>query len=342
MDVQNNIVKEVEEEGCCKSQKIEGQEVKKELYDIELLNEFNRFKNRVIDSHCHIHEDQNEIDMVKNNDNYNNDSNNSTASNNKEKLSFSQSWLMGTTVPDWDRVNSYASVMGDRAIRCFGIHPWFVHLVHPPQSLLETNPAGDPTKMVMDSYPTVIDSSWPEKMKQLLLQHPDAMVGEIGVDKVTKCRATGKNEQEPQWVVFNRQIEIAAELNRLVSLHCVQLHGKLLDYFIALPLARMPRKIALHTFSGKPSTVTSFAKMKEGKGSRFYFGISFINLSSSKVSKMIQAIPDNRLLLESDQNTPTEAESSVFQVVLEISKAKSWTIQQTIVVTRNNAIEFLK
>ncbi|GAM17918.1 hypothetical protein SAMD00019534_010930 [Acytostelium subglobosum LB1] len=287
----------------------------------KMLDSFHANKHLIIDSHSHIHEDVDNLEFAD------------------IKLPLHCTWLMGTTVDDWTRVNRYGDRLGTRTIRCFGVHPWFVHLVHPPKELLDTNPEQDPTKMVSDTYPTVINTAWPDQLRQQLTQYPNAMVGEIGVDRVTKCRATGKNEQAEQWIVFDQLIKIAVEFNRLVSLHCVQLHGKLLDYFIALPIDQMPRKIALHTFSGKPSTVDSFAKMKT-KGNRFYFGISFINLSSSKVYKMIKSIPDDRLLLESDQNTPLEAESSILDVVMAICKAKEWTVEQTITITRQNAIEF--
>eukprot|EP01132_Coremiostelium_polycephalum_P003943 gene3943-4925_t len=279
-------------------------------------------------THCHIQEDTDEFQS-------------------STQLPFDKLLLMGTSVEDWDRVNNLTNLYqqqhkdsnnnnnnnSNKFIRCFGIHPWFAYKYNPPAELL-----GKPL-----SFTTVASNNnnkWVKFLRDNLERYPESIVGEIGIDKVSKVRATGKCELEGQWNVFNKQMELAAEYNRLVSLHCVQLHGKLLEYFMTIPLDRFPRKIALHTYGGKPATVVQFLKIKD-KGSRFYFGFSFINLSSSKIDKVIKAIPDDRILLESDQNTPLKAIDCVFDVVYTISKAKNWTIEQTIERTRQNALDFL-
>ncbi|KAF2075243.1 hypothetical protein CYY_003461 [Polysphondylium violaceum] len=326
--------------------------------------EFDLHKHDIIDTHCHIQEDTDSIEKAV-------------------ALPFAKSWLMGTTVADWDRVDSLANAFeqqqrGDHVLRCFGIHPWFVYQYHPPKellglpittSLVQVKPkegegqlkeaegegeeeeesgkcsctSNDNTTSSNSNSNEIykIDNTWEEKMKALLEKYPEAMVGEIGVDKVTKVKATGKNEQEAQWLFLSKQIAMAKQYDRLVSLHCVQLHGKLLDFFMALPIDQFPKRIALHTFGGKPSTVSQFSKMKDTKGDRFYFGISFINLTSSRIEKLIQAIPDDRLLLESDQNTPLEAEQSLFRVIQTVSKSKNWSIEATIQKTKLNALRFL-
>ncbi|EGG16344.1 hypothetical protein DFA_09375 [Cavenderia fasciculata] len=295
----SNTIKEEEEEDD-------------ELYLKDI--QYQESKHLIIDSHCHIQEDQEMISMVENQSTY----------------PMHCSWLMGTTVEDWDRVDRYADKMGDRALRCYGIHPWFAYQYHPPKELIDQKDNDGQYR---------IDDKWYIELEKRLIKYPNAMVGELGIDKVTKVKATGKNDLDGQWEVLKRQFKIAVDHNRLLSLHCVQLQGKLLDYFISLPLDQFPKKIALHTFSGKPAMVRSLLKLKD-KGTRLYFGISFINLSSSKVLKLIEAIPDDRLLLESDQNTPEYAESSIYKVLVAISKAKNWSIKVSILNTQKNAIAF--
>ncbi|KYR00429.1 hypothetical protein DLAC_03185 [Tieghemostelium lacteum] len=287
-------------------------------------NEFNQNLGLIVDSHCHLQEDTENIEHSL-------------------ELPYEKMFLMGTTVEDWDRVNTLADRFNDKwkdtktAYRSFGIHPWFVYKLQPPQELI--GQPIDTLKPDGDKYQ--VDNSWYDKLRENLIRYPDAIVGEIGIDKVTKVKAIGKNDPHSQMIVLSKQIQLANEFNRVVSLHCVQLHGKLLDFFQALPLQQFPPRVALHTFGGKPSTVQQFSKMKDQKGDRFYFGLSFINLTSSKVSKLIESIPDDRLLLESDQNTPLEANESIFKVVKAISTTKKWTIKETLERTRLNALRFL-
>ncbi|EAL64556.1 hypothetical protein DDB_G0285437 [Dictyostelium discoideum AX4] len=290
--------------------------------EIEYL-EYLKYRKEIIDSHCHIHEDVEHLQESCD-------------------LPFKKILLMGTTVEDWDKINQLADKINDdnKIIRCFGIHPWFVYNYLPPTELIGKIKEGDGSN---DSIIISIDETWRIKMKELLLKYPNSIVGEIGIDKVTKVRLNGfnKNDQESQMRVFRDQIEIANELDRLVSLHCVQLQGQLLTFFQSLDIDKFPPAIALHTFGGKPATVDQFCKMASGKGDKFYFGLSFINLTFSKVDKLIQAIPDDRLLLESDQNSPTQVDQSLFKLIQKISISKNWTIQKTIEQTTLNTLNFL-
>src|SRR4051812_48714532 len=68
--------------------------------------------------------------------------------------------LMGTQPNDWNVVSSLAQHFPERIRPAFGIHPWFA------------------------SQFTVSDEhqvpEWEEKLKDFLLRHPKAIVGEIG------------------------------------------------------------------------------------------------------------------------------------------------------------------
>ncbi|KAN0012548.1 hypothetical protein ACTFIU_007855 [Dictyostelium citrinum] len=300
----------------------------KEKDEIDYL-EYLKYRKDIIDSHCHIHEDVEHLQESCD-------------------LPFKKILLMGTTVQDWDRVNQLADKINDdnRIIRCFGIHPWFVFNYLPPSELIgKIKESSDENTNNNNNNKNLIkiDDTWKIKMKELLIKYPNSIVGEIGIDKVTKVKLNGlnKNDQDSQMKVFQDQIELANELGRLVSLHCVQLQGKLLTFFQSLSIDKFPPSIALHTFGGKPATVDQFCKMGAGKGDRFYFGLSFINLTSSKVDKLIQAIPDDRLLLESDQNTPIQADQSLFKLIQKVSTSKNWTIQKTIEQTTLNTLNFL-
>jgi TatD DNase family protein len=87
-------------------------------------------------------------------------------------------------------------------------------------------------------------------------------------------------------------------------MHCVRGYGHLLQLFSALtkqPNA-CPPKVMLHSYSGSVEEIPKFCKLR-GIGDRFYFSFSHaINAQTpEKLAARIAAVPDDRLLIESDQ-----------------------------------------
>ncbi|CAN0371802.1 unnamed protein product, partial [Ectocarpus sp. 12 AP-2014] len=83
-----------------------------------------------------------------------------------------------------------------------GLHPWYAH---------------------------ARSKEWLRDLTALLEQHPHALVGEIGLDKVARTPDTRRVEWDDQLGVFQTQMELAARMSRPVSVHCVKAHGKLVD-----------------------------------------------------------------------------------------------------------------
>lgn len=104
----------------------------------------------------------------------------------------------GVSEKDWNLVKemgeSYPSV-----IPCFGLHPWFIE---------ERTP------------------NWFNTLKEFFQITPSAAVGEVGLDKGSHGKKIDFNDQVQ---VFRRQLELAKELNRPVSVHCVHAFGDLLE-----------------------------------------------------------------------------------------------------------------
>jgi Tat protein secretion system quality control protein TatD with DNase activity len=105
---------------------------------------------------------------------------------------------------DWNDALEYAS-KSPYTLPALGVHPWYLHNV---------------------------SSGWLERLESLLLQHPSALVGEIGLCKMARnLRTEGSKEfaLQRQRKAFSDQMYLAAKLRRPVSVHCVKQHRVLLD-----------------------------------------------------------------------------------------------------------------
>lgn len=179
-----------------------------------------------------------------------------------------------------------------RILPSFGWHPWFAHKI-----LIDTEPAESPAESpdspaqsqdattnddilaqkkahyeailtpsvsedndFLDSLPTPIPlSQLIAETKQRLELFPNALVGEIGLDKSIRLPAPWTQEGldnrdvsytpgsregrklspykvklEHQKAIFKAQLQLAGEMQRPVSVHSVQAHGAIIDVFTSL------------------------------------------------------------------------------------------------------------
>lgn len=169
----------------------------------------------------------------------------------------------GVSEKDWNLVKemgeSYPSV-----IPCFGLHPWFIE---------ERSP------------------NWFNTLKELFQITPSAAVGEVGLDKGSHGKKIDFNDQVQ---VFRRQLELAKELNRPVSVHCVHAFGDLLE--IMKSTGPFPAGVILHSFLGSAEMVPEFAKL----GAYFSFSGFLMSMKKEKATKMLKVVSSDRILLETD------------------------------------------
>jgi Tat protein secretion system quality control protein TatD with DNase activity len=105
---------------------------------------------------------------------------------------------------DWNDALEYASA-SPYILPALGVHPWYLHN---------------------------LSSGWLERLESLLLQHPSALVGEIGLCKMARNLRTEGNKDfalQRQRKAFSDQMYLAAKLRRPVSVHCVKQHRVLLE-----------------------------------------------------------------------------------------------------------------
>ncbi|KAK2985376.1 hypothetical protein RJ640_029333 [Escallonia rubra] len=169
----------------------------------------------------------------------------------------------GISEKDWHLVkemsDDYPSI-----VPCFGLHPWFV---------------GERT------------DNWLNSLKDFLRATPSAAVGEIGLDKGFQGRKTDFIDQVE---IFRQQLELAKELKRPASIHCVCAFGDLLQ--IMKTIGPFPAGVILHSYLGSAEMVPEFTKL----GAYFSFSGFLMSMKENKAKKMLKAVPSERILLETD------------------------------------------
>ncbi|KAH6829035.1 TatD related DNase [Perilla frutescens var. hirtella] len=197
----------------------------------------------------------------------------------------------GVSEKDWHLVkemsDTYPSVVPN-----FGLHPWFI------------------------SERTV---DWLKTLKDFLAATPSAAVGEIGLDK----GSFGKNiDFTDQVEVFRQQLQLAKDLNKPASIHCVRAFGDLLE--ILKSVGPFPAGLVLHSFLGSAEMVPELSKL----GAYFSFSGFLMSMKASKAKKMLKSIPPERILLETDApdarpNSVNPDSLFIVKTEVEISNPKS-------------------
>jgi TatD DNase family protein len=111
---------------------------------------------------------------------------------------------------------------------------------------------------------------------------------------------------EIQEQVFREQIELAADLQRSVVIHCVASHGKLLNILQDIALKRkekeliLPSSLILHSYSGSADMIKSFLALEKVAKVRVFFSYNGKQLSIPKTIESCKNTPLRSLLLETD------------------------------------------
>ncbi len=172
---------------------------------------------------------------------------------------------------DWDAVAARVAGQPD-LIPSFGLHPWWHHQR---------------------------SSRWLDGLHTLLLQHPRAGVGEIGLDRWKEGLP-----YEEQEAVFLAQWQVAVALNRPVSVHCLKAWGRLHSLLREHPAPE--RGFLLHSYGGPVEMVDTFVQL----GGYFSFPGAYLAERKEPRREVFRKIPLDRLLIETDapdQMLPGEA-----------------------------------
>lgn len=212
-----------------------------------------------------------------------------------------------TKYTDWRNVSELCDRCKGSIIPAFGIHPWFAG-----------SAAGIP-------------ETWPNELEQIIRRR-GGIVGECGLDKAARDPATKQLYPfEPQIKVLNTQLAIAHKLNVPISLHCVRAFGAMAEMLQrAIATHTAPPAIMLHSYSGSPDMLKQIF-LKGELGARIYVSFSyFVNRrNTAKSQQCIQAIPEDRILVESDLSDVSDAQEALERVIDMVAQARSWSAAET-------------
>ena len=167
-----------------------------------------------------------------------------------------------TREADWEAEAALAREFPGTVFPAYGIHPW---------------------------HADTASRGWEERLRERLLADPAASVGEVGVDGWVDEPA-----METQLPVFVKQAEIAAELGRVMTVHCLKAWEPL---FAAMDrAAAWPEKFLMHSYGGS----IEVAERLLNKGAWFSFSGHFLHPRKAKALEVFRQLPQDRILLETD------------------------------------------
>ncbi len=170
--------------------------------------------------------------------------------------------INGSSPADWADVAALAA-RDPRNLPSFGLHPWDV--------------------------PTAL-AGWLDELRRVLVAHPGAGVGEMGLDRWIEGF-----DPVAQEAAFRAQLALAVELDRPLTIHCVQAIGPLMDILRTTALPR--RGFLLHSWNGPVELVPELARLGA------YFSFSAHHFPERKAhlrDQFAAAIPRERILVETD------------------------------------------
>lgn len=223
---------------------------------------------------------------------------------------------MATSLADQDKVSALAERLPQIVIPSFGLHPWFSH-----QLALEIDGTDGTEQSKLAHYQRILDPSptaediaelpHPEllrafivRLEERLHQHPQALVGEIGLDRAFRLRINKqlskfKVKLDHQRAVLDAQLAVAVQYQRAVSLHGVQAAQPLYQAV----LANTPPGVCLHAYGGSPELLRdAWLRMQVP----IYVSICELvhgRMHYAKLEALLATIPADRVLTESDYHS---------------------------------------
>lgn len=205
----------------------------------------------------------------------------------------------GTSPADWSDVT--ASCTAYPVLRpAYGVHPWFLEQ------------AG-------------LDDAW-QTLRQCLLARPDALVGEIGLDYGPE-----RPDADLQRAAFCRQLSLACELGRPVSVHCVRAWGDLLAAWDALSGQRPT--LLVHDFRSSPEMAADLTRREMFLSFQFH-----TEPIGKRAPAAVRAVPANLLLVETDVGgRPAAPVQPTEDLVRVIEQLADWRGQHPLALARQLA-----
>ena len=184
---------------------------------------------------------------------------------------------------------------------------------------------------------------------------------------------------DQQLTVLQAQLDLAAKHQRPVSVHCVQGHGAIFEIFQCMwagheklskrqlkqrksasnshqdedamisdsqPKSQLPYppRVCMHSFSGPADPLKQFFNPRVPLDFYFSFShlINFSNPETNKAVPVVKAVPDDRILIESDYHCAgKDMDDYLLRVAKEVCKIKGWDLRDGILRLRRNWERFI-
>lgn len=177
-----------------------------------------------------------------------------------ERINFKQAVVVSTCPKDWPQILQFCK-HDARLIPAIGLHPWKVNNV---------------------------PLNWQAQFLDALDNGAQA-IGEIGLDKWIEGY-----DIERQHAAFRWQLAQATKHNLPVSIHCLKAIDPLMATLRRVPLPA--RGFHLHAYNGAVELIPELVE----RGGYFSFNAGQLKVGSKKIIERIQAVPNDRLLIETD------------------------------------------
>lgn len=149
-------------------------------------------------------------------------------------------------------------------------------------------------------------------------------IGETGLDTCKPVELTKQIE------AFIFHLELAAKYQRPIVVHMVKAYEKTLSI---LKEYRPKNGLMIHAYSGSKEMIKDFAEI----GAYFSLGGFFLRKDLKKQSALLQAIPSDRLLIETD----SDEHITINEVAEKIAKLMNRSLEELRTQTSDNALSFL-
>lgn len=219
--------------------------------------------------------------------------------------------LMSTSEEDWVATTEASAARRAAGLDCrlaLGVHPWWAS--------------------------AVVDG-WEQRLRERLLAAPTALVGEVGLDGLPQREGRPYSSLQEQLPVFAAAMRVAAETRRPASLHCVKATQPLLEALRALPA--LPPALLLHAYGGSLETAAQLTRLA-GPSTRVYFGFGASCARSPKTLRVVAQLPEEALLLESDQHAEAASVQDLLSAAAAVGSARGWSVADTARITTRNAM----
>ena len=146
--------------------------------------------------------------------------------------------------------------------------------------------------------------NWEQKLEEFLVRFPFAQVGECGLDRLKAPVWEGQTE------IFEKHINLARRYARPLNIHLLKAEN---DFHFFLH--KLPQNFMLHSFSG------NLVFLRKVLDCGAYISLSSATLKRKNFSEIIDTLPLNRLLTETDAPYQTSS-AEMINFVIQLSKIK--------------------